>query len=118
MSTKVKRVTKDFETRSMADLKKVGAYKYSLHPSTQPTCLAFKILGEDRVYFLPFHVVNRRWVDQPMELRLLWVKLINDGYEFSAHNSFFERCIYDNIMVKRYGWPAIDPRMRRCTAAK
>lgn len=102
----------------MADLKKVGAYKYSLHPSTQPTCLAFKILGEPRVYFLPFHVVNRRWVDQPMELRLLWCRLINDKFEFSAHNSFFERCIYDNIMVARYGWPAIPPRLRRCTAAK
>lgn len=114
----IKRVTKDFETRSALDLKKVGAYKYSLHPSTRPTCLAFKILGEPRVYFLPFHVVNRPWAEQPEELRQLWTRLIAEGYEFSAHNSFFERCIYDNIMVARYGWPKIPPRMRRCTAAK
>lgn len=113
-----KRVTKDFETRSMCDLKKEGAYKYSLHPSTQPTCLAFKILGEPGVYFLPFEVVNRQWCDQDEKLKTLWLRLINENYEFSAHNSFFERCIYDNILVRRYGWPKILPRQRRCTAAK
>jgi DNA polymerase len=114
----LKRVTKDFETRSKANLKVVGAYKYSLDPSTQPTCLAFKLSGEKRIYFLDFYAINRQWTDQPKELRDLWTRLILEGYEFSAHNSFFERCIYDNILVKRYGWPAIPPRQRRCTAAK
>lgn len=113
-----KRVTKDFETRSRSNLKKEGAYKYSLDPSTQPTCLAFKLHGEPKVYFLPFHVVNRPWREQPEALRDLWTRLILNGWEFSAHNSFFERCIYDNIMVARYGWPKIPPRQRRCTAAK
>lgn len=102
----------------MADLRKVGAYKYSLHPTTRPTCLAFKILGEPTVYFLPFHVINRPWRDQDPKLQALWTRLIAEGYEFSAHNSFFERCIYDNILVARYGWPKIPPRKRRCTAAK
>lgn len=114
----IKRVTKDFETRSKSNLKTEGAYKYSLDPSTRPTCLAFKILGEPTVYFLSFEVVNRKWKDLPVKLQTLWVHLIKTGYQFSAHNSFFERCIYDNILVKRYGWPEIDPRMRRCTAAK
>lgn len=114
----MKRVTKDFETRSRSNLKKEGAYKYSLDPSTRPTCLAFKIHGEPTVYFLPFHVVNRHWRGQDQKLKDLWIRLIAESYEFSAHNSFFERCIYDNIMVARYGWPAIVPRRRRCTAAK
>lgn len=113
-----KRITKDFETRSRVELKKYGAYKYSLDETTQPTCLAFKILGEPTIYFLPFEVVNRQWKDLPPSLKELWVRAIDEGFEFSAHNSFFERCIYDNIMVKRYGWPAIAPRRRRCTAAK
>lgn len=112
------RITKDFETRSRLELKKYGAYKYSLDESTQPTCFAFKLLGHPTVYFLPFEVVNRMWVDLPTDLQNLWRRAIAEGYEFSAHNSFFERCIYDNIMVKRYGWPAIPPRRRRCTAAK
>lgn len=114
----MKRVTKDFETRSKSNLKKEGAFKYSLDPTTRPTCLAFKLFGEPTVYFLPFHVVNRPWAEQDEKLRTLWQRLIAEGYEFSAHNSFFERCIYDNIMVKRYGWPKISPLRRRCTAAK
>lgn len=119
MGTRLKkRVTKDFETRSTCDLKKAGAYKYSLDPTTQPMCLAFKIFGEPTVYFLSFEVVNRQWVDQDSKLKQLWTRLIDEKYEFSAHNSFFERCIYDNILVKRYGWPGIPPRQRRCTAAK
>lgn len=113
-----KRVTKDFETRSMCDLKKSGAYKYSLDPTTQPTCLAFKIWDHSTVYFLDFEMVNRKWKNLPDNLQNLWRRLITEGYEFSAHNSFFERCIYDNILVGRYGWPAIPPRQRRCTAAK
>lgn len=114
----IKRLTKDFETRSAGDLRKIGAYNYSMLPSTRPTCLAFKEHGCDTVYFLPFHVVNRMWEDQDPRLKALWIKYIDEGYEFSAQNSFFERCIYDNIMVVRYGWPPIDPRKRRCTAAK
>jgi len=102
----------------MVDLKKAGAYKYSLDPTTKPTCLAFKIVGEPTVYFLDYHAINRPWKQQPKELQDLWIGLILEGYQFSAHNSFFERCIYDNILVRRYGWPAIPPRQRRCTAAK
>lgn len=114
----IKRVTKDFETRSMCNLKTAGAYKYSLDPTTQPTCLAFKIMGEDPVFFLDFELVNTPWKHLPQKLINLWLSLIKENYEFTAHNSFFERCIYDNIMVKRYGWPEINPKMRRCTAAK
>lgn len=113
-----KRITHDFETRSRADLKKVGAYKYSLDPSTQPTCLAAKFHGMDALMFLTFEEVNRPWRQIPVPFRYQWTKAIEEGYEFSAHNSFFERCIYDNILVRRYGWPPIDPRQRRCTAAK
>lgn len=115
---KRRRVTKDFETRSECNLKKAGAYKYSLDPSTKPTCFAFKIYGEPKIYFLDYYAINRHWRDQPQEFRNLWLRLIEEEYEFSAHNSFFEKCIYDNILVKRYGWPRIPPRLRRCTAAK
>ena len=113
-----KRVTHDFETRSKCNLKIAGAYKYSLDPTTQPTCLAFKILGEPTIYFLDFKMVNTPWKKLPEKLRKLWTRLIEEGYEFSAHNSFFERCIYDNILVLRLGWPGIPPKRRRCTAAK
>jgi hypothetical protein len=114
----MKRITMDFETRSMVDLKKVGAYKYSLDPTTQPTCLAFKKRGDPTFFLLKFTRVNTPWKELSPDFRKIWDRWIDEGYEFSAHNSFFEKCIYDNIMVVRYGWPPIDPRKRRCTAAK
>lgn len=115
---KKKRVTHDFETRSLCDLKTAGAYKYSMDPTTRATCFAFKVHGEKPIYFLDFEMVNRHWRDLPSKLKSLWSGLIEDEYEFSAHNSFFERCIYDNVLVRRLGWPAIPQRLRRCTAAK
>ncbi len=114
----MKRLTLDFETRSMSDLKREGAYKYSLDPTTQPTCLAFKVHCQPKVYFLRFEVINRDWDEQPEELQILWVSFLTNGFEFSAHNAFFERCIYTNVLVKRYGWPSIPVLSWRCTAAK
>lgn len=114
----MKRVTLDFETRSACDLKKAGAYKYSLDPTTRPTCLAAKFRYGRYGLFLNFEEVNRNWDDVPELFRGNWQQAIKNVFEFSAHNAFFERCIYDNILVKRYGWPVIPSRHWRCTAAK
>lgn len=114
----MKRFTADFETRSKSNLKLEGAYKYSLDPTTQPTCFCFKIKGNPTIYFLRFEVVNRHWNGQSQALKDVWQRLVNEGYLFTAHNAFFERCIYENILVRRYGWPPIHPTLYRCTAAK
>lgn len=114
----MKRVTFDFETRSMCDLKKAGAYKYSLHPTTQPTCLAFKISGRSSVFFLDFWEINKPWRELTCVAKIAWEDCLKKDLEFSAHNAFFERCIYTNILVKRYGWPEIPVKKYRCTAAK
>lgn len=113
-----KRLTHDFETQSESDLRKQGAYKYSLHPSTKPTCLAAKFHGQDAMMFLDTEEINRHWAKVPAGFRYHWNRAIEQEYEFSAHNSYFEKCIYDNILVKRYGWPPIPSKLRRCTAAK
>lgn len=113
-----KRVTLDFETRSEAPLKTWGAYKYSLHHSTRATCLAFKLHKKPQLYFLPFEIVNSPWDTLPKSFKNLWTSLIEDRYQFSAHNAFFETCIYKNILVKRNGWPDIPFELFRCTAAK
>ncbi len=114
----MKRIIFDFETRSKCDLKKSGAFKYSRDPSTQPTCLAFKIKGHKTVYLLPFESINRQWRDQSKEFKLLWSRLIDERYEFTGHNAGFERVIYENVLVARLGWPKIPARRYRCTAAK
>lgn len=113
----IPRVTFDFETQSKSDLKKEGAYKYSLDPSTRPTCLAAKIKNGP-LFFLDFYEINYRWEELPEKFRIAWTDLIKSQALFVAHNAFFERCIYTNILVARYGWPKIPFKNYRCTAAK
>lgn len=113
-----KRIILDFETRSAAELKKIGAFKYSRHPTTQPTCLAFKEKGKEKVYLLKLEQINRDWYELPESFRELWVSYIVQGFTFAAHNAFFEQCIYFNILVERLHWPAIHKSRWMCTAAK
>ncbi len=113
----MKRIVLDFETRSAADLKKQGAFKYSLDPSTQPTCLAFKERGGP-VTLLKFDEINKPWGQLPEVFRSEWKWYIREGFEFVAHNAFFETCIYKNILVARKNWPDIPFESFRCTAAK
>jgi len=113
-----KRLIFDFETLSAVDLKSAGGFKYSLDPSTRPTCFAFKIYGEDRIYFLDFYQINTPWKTLSGKFKTLWEKLINEKYEFSGHNVFFDMAVYKNILVKRYKWPDIPFNQFRCTAAK
>jgi hypothetical protein len=106
------RATIDFESKSACSLKKSGAWKYSLDPTTEVLCLAFR---------LPHWREGRTALWEPSqhcrelgELFLWW----HDGNLFEAHNAWFERSIWTNIMVPRYGWPAIAHDQWRCSAAK
>jgi DNA polymerase len=51
------------------------------------------------------------------DLQELFWWIMGDGV-IEAHNSWFERGIWTNIMTPRYGWPAIPHRSWRCSAAK
>ncbi len=113
-----KRLTFDFESRSVAPLKTFGAYKYSLDPTTQPTCLAIKIHGRRGMYFFDFDTINKHWSEQSSLLKKFILNLISEGYEWSGHNVFFDMCLYKNILVARLGWPDIPFNLFRCTAAK
>lgn len=90
------RVTLDFETRSACDLKKCGAWVYSEHPTTEPICLWFAT-GEGRTFL---------W--RPTDPEPPWLRsAIERGAIFEAHNVLFEKGMWKNVMVDRYGWPAI-----------
>lgn len=95
----------DFETRSELDIKECGAWVYSEHPSTDVLCMAYTV--DDR----PIHI----WTPgQPFPFQISTLMC----HDIEAHNAFFERAIWTNIMVKKYGWPAIAPEQWRCSAAK
>ena len=113
------RITHDFETQSAADLRKVGAYEYSLHPSTRCMSLAFKASNRNTMYFFDFHQMQKPFKDFPLKFITLWISWIKDpNVIFGAHNSYFETVIYNNVLVQRLGWPTIPIEKRYCTAAK
>ncbi len=110
------KATGDFETRSACNLKRHGAYLYSLHPTTEAMVLRYKLPGEDvvRTWHMahPQHLISES--PPPEEL---FAFLLAGGL-FEAHNAFFERCVWTNVMVARHGWPAVEPTQWRCSAAK
>jgi DNA polymerase len=96
----------DFETRSELDLREVGLHRYARHPSTEPWCLAWA-LDEDE---------PRVWVPgTPPPEPLL--KHVASGGDFYAHNAPFELEIWNEILVKRYGFPVLRPEQTHCTMA-
>lgn len=99
--------TADFETRSRLNLKKVGAWRYSTHPSTKVLCLAYAL----------DHGPIRLWRPGDPEPRDLF-DAIERGAFFEAHNAFFEWCIWHNVLVKRHGWPRLRIERIICSAAR
>jgi len=106
----------DFETRSEADIKKVGAWEYSLHPSTDIICLATKqnLGGVSLITQEQLQTLTRK---KEVGRTILSEAVIEGKEIFESHNAFFEQAIWKNIMVKRYGWPEIVDHRWRCSAA-
>lgn len=91
----------DLESRSETNLKKVGAWEYSIHPSTEILCFGW----EDGFGYCG---VSYEFEKPPTNV---------ENRVIVAHNSGFERPLWDNILVKRFGWPEIRPENWRCTAS-
>jgi len=81
----------DFETYSETDLRKVGAFEYSIHPSTEIICAAWKIGTKDQLKN------KKAEVYAPMlggekGYRNLTEGLRNPKIIKIAHNAIFEQC--------------------------
>jgi DNA polymerase len=100
----------DFETRSEVSLQNVGAWAYAQHPSTEILALT---IGDH-----PSRLDTRGgflydWASVPPP------KGFDGDAILTAHNVQFEYAIYNFILHKRYGWPAIwDPARWDCTMAR
>ena len=103
------RIYLDFETRSEIDLKKMGAAKYAAHSSTEILCVAFKEPSYQAELITPYDFDQEYWLYAPAN---------TPDILFVAHNVAFEYAIWHEIMVKRYGYPAIPLSRWRCTMAK
>jgi len=105
----------DFETRSTAKLKLIGAWKYSLDPSTEVLCLSWRCTNGEKGFWHCEH--PGIFAATPLPTRLFEL-MADPTCTIEAHNSFFELAIWTNICVPKMGWPAIRPDAWRCSAAK
>jgi DNA polymerase len=101
------RITIDFETYSEAELKKCGAWRYAEHTTTEILCLAYSINGAEPDLWHPGYKYPAGLLD-----------CINRGAIIDAHNVGFERAIWENVCVKRMGWPEVDENQWDCTMAR
>lgn len=124
----------DYETYSECDLRKVGGYEYSDHPSTEVLCVAWVLaeyaldnsrsrLGSIKVLksgvhsFHPFGGEDKSTGD-PVSVFI--DALENPEILLVAHNSFFEYCITTNVLIKHllFDVGAVqDIKRWHCTAA-
>jgi DNA polymerase len=100
----------DFETRSACDLRVAGLDNYAKHPTTDVWCMAAAFDSEavELLTMLEFDFIR------PGGRMHEHVK---SGGIVVAHNAAFELAIWNNVMVKKYGWPPLDPKQVRCTMA-
>lgn len=101
----------DFETRSELDVRKVGAWVYATHASTDILCAAFCCLNpreQDPAMFT--------W--RPGGSLEVFAPFFDESAIIHAHNAEFERAIWKHVMALKYGLPDIPIRQWRCSAAQ
>ena len=98
----------DFETRSLADLKKVGAVNYTRHPSTDIICMASMDTesGQAGLWYPDTALDAKTW------------KMLAECEQIAAHNAEFDQGIYERVAVEKYGLPPIPADAWLCTAAQ
>jgi DNA polymerase len=101
-------VVVDFETRSVLDLKKVGAERYAVHPTTDVWCAAFAV--DDGLVQL--------WLSGDLVPEAIITAAADPNCVLVAHNAGFERAILRHILTPRYGWPEIPIERWCCTMAR
>jgi DNA polymerase len=98
---------RDYETRGLLTLNKVGAHRYAADPGTEVLCCAYAV------------------DDGPVQLWTLGAPVPAEFYEAAnnlnwlgvAHNAAFEMAIEQHCLGPRVNWPTIPLERQRCTMA-
>jgi DNA polymerase bacteriophage-type len=98
---------RDYETRSRAILKTVGAHQYAADPSTEITCIAFAVDGEPVRLWTPGDAIPAEFITAAAD----------PAWLVAAHNDAFEAAIEIRILGPRYGFPLVPINRHRCTMA-
>ena len=99
----------DFETRSAADLKKVGLYRYFEHSTTSVLCMSWRVGSEGPV---------NRWRPGDEDPYALLEHIANGG-TLTAHNAAFERRAWRWLRENGHAdWPSLSAEQQDCTMAR
>lgn len=90
------RINADFESYSEADIKIVGAHHYARHRTTDLICLAYCFDDEEPLIYIAGE-------EAPFDL----FEAIAEGSLVYAWNTTFEYIMWEEVCVKKLGWPPI-----------
>lgn len=115
----------DYETRSEANLKKVGAWEYSTHPSTRILCAAWRIgtHAELKAGTAPVLSWSPALPHTHKNFGSLLRMLRDPSIILVAHNAYFEQVITRNVLAPQHmpsklaELQSIPPSRWECTAA-
>src|SRR5215472_10262091 len=96
---------RDYDTRSQAILKIVGAQRYAADSSSEVLCCCYAVDDDPVKLWRPGDPVPSEFV----------VAAQNRNWIVTAFNDAFETAIEKSIMSIRYGWPVIPIERHRCT---
>lgn len=85
----------------------VGASVYTEHETAEILCLRYDIHGDHEPKLW------RPGMPPPTDL----LDYLANGGTIEAHNAMFERLVWENIAVPKYGWPPLNPYALRCSMA-
>lgn len=88
----------DYETYSEADLKAVGAFEYSMHPSTEVLCLAYRIGTKETLKTAQTHTWSPKKPSNTIVALLSSFE--NKDVILVAHNAYFEQVITKNVLAR------------------
>jgi len=112
-------ITGDFETRSVVNLPKAGAWAYSMDPSTKVMCFCWNFESDpiDKVYSWQGGFPHLGIEQSPFPTEL--AERVRNGEILEAHNAFFEWCIWNHVWrLELPDLPELKLNQIKCSAAK
>jgi len=110
-------ISLDFETRSKADIRSCGAYRYAEDPSTEVLVIAVSLNGgKPTTWDIRDSLMDDDGVDEHYTLHILR-RAIEEKWLIHAFNSQFEWAILKYVCTRQFGFPVPDINRLRCSSA-
>ena len=98
----------DIESRSAANLTRVGAWNYAQHPTTEILCLCHAVDEGEVQTWLP---------GQPVPEPFLAAAHDPANWRLISHNIEFERALLEHVLVPKHGFLPIPLEAQHCSQA-